>query len=142
NGQDVQGATGPVWSANTLNDNDSISVEVISSYRCPQPIDAKSNGIRVHVLTGVGDMNQPHGFALYPNPNNGSFILTGKLHSDKPVQLDIINAVGQVVLSKTITANTGELNEEIQLNNVANGIYLLRININGETTAMRFRVAR
>ncbi|HEY9176783.1 MAG TPA: hypothetical protein VIN07_03790, partial [Flavipsychrobacter sp.] len=37
NGVDVVGATGSVWSANTLNDNDSISVEIVSSYKCPQP---------------------------------------------------------------------------------------------------------
>src|SRR5690606_12021212 len=36
NGQDIVGATGSIWSANTLNDNDSISVEIISDYKCPQ----------------------------------------------------------------------------------------------------------
>ncbi len=142
NGQDVQGATGPVWSANTLNDNDSISVEIISNYRCPQPAGAQSNGIRVHVLTGVGDVHQQHNLSLYPNPNNGSFILSGKLNKSQSVQLDVINAIGQVVHSEMITANTGELNKEIQLSNVANGIYLLRLNINGETTAIRFRVGQ
>ena len=142
NGQDVQGATGPVWSANTLNDNDSISVEIISNYRCPQPAGAQSNGIRVHVLTGVGDVHQQHNLSLYPNPNNGSFILSGKLNKSQSIQLDIINTIGQVVHSEMITANTGELNKEIQLSNVANGIYLLRLNINGETTAIRFRVER
>ncbi|MBZ0100172.1 MAG: T9SS type A sorting domain-containing protein, partial [Taibaiella sp.] len=142
NGQDVQGATGPQWSANTLNDNDSISVELISGYRCPQPSTASSNGIRVKVLTGVGDIAQKHNLALYPNPNNGSFILSGRLNTNKPVHLDIINALGQVVHSETITANTNELHKEIQLPNIANGIYLLRVNVDGEITGLRFRVER
>ncbi|MBZ0310139.1 MAG: T9SS type A sorting domain-containing protein [Anaerolineae bacterium] len=142
NGQNVQGATGPQWSANTLNDNDSISVELISGYRCPQPPTASSNGIRVKVLTGVGDIARKHNLALYPNPNNGSFILSGRLNTNKPVHLDIINALGQVVHSETITANTNELHKEIQLPNIANGIYLLRLNIEGETTGLRFRVER
>ena len=142
NGQDVQGATGPQWSANTLNDNDSISVELISSYRCPQPPTASSNGIRVKVLTGVGDLTSKHDLALYPNPNNGSFILSGKLNTDKPVQLDIINALGQVVHRETITVQTGKLHKEIKLSNAANGIYLLRLNIDGEITGVQFRVGR
>jgi hypothetical protein len=140
NGQDVQGATGPVWSANTLNDNDSISVEIISSYRCPQPPTASSNGIRVRVLTSVGDISEQHTLTLYPNPNNGSFTLAGKVTGTDRILLDIINSIGQVVHTETITANTGELNKELQLSNIANGIYLLRLTIDGETTAIRFRV--
>src|SRR5690606_10177 len=51
NGQNIQGATSNVWSANTLNDYDEICVEIISSYKCPQPTTAKSNCIIVNVLS-------------------------------------------------------------------------------------------
>ncbi len=142
NGQDVQGATGAVWSANTLNDNDSISVELISNYRCPQPPTASSNGIRVKVLTGVGDVNTGKKLMLYPNPNKGCFTLSGKVNTKEPVQVDVINSIGQIVYAEAITVNAAELNKEIQLSNAANGIYLLRINIDGEITAIRFRVER
>ncbi|HYD20802.1 MAG TPA: T9SS type A sorting domain-containing protein, partial [Flavipsychrobacter sp.] len=67
---------------------------------------------------------------------------SGKLNTDKPVQLDIINALGQVVHRETLTVQTNVLHKEIQLSNAANGIYLLRLNIDGEITGVRFRVER
>lgn len=142
NGQDVQGATGAVWSANTLNDNDSISVELISNYHCPQPPTASSNGIRVKVLTSAGDVKAGKQLKVYPNPNKGSFILSGKIGTDEPLQLDIINTIGQVVHHETVTTNQGELNKEIQPVDLPNGIYMLRLKTNDEINTVRFRVEK
>ncbi|MBW7912684.1 MAG: T9SS type A sorting domain-containing protein [Taibaiella sp.] len=142
NGQDVQGATGPVWSANTLNDNDSISVELISNYRCPQPPTASSNGIRVHVLTGIGRVGKLSSLSLYPNPNKGSFVLSGWMDNNEPLRLDIINTIGQVVHHEIVTTNRGELNKEIQPADLPNGIYMLRLKTNEEINTIRFRVEK
>lgn len=142
NGQDVQGATGSVWSANTLNDNDSISVEIISNYKCPQPTTASSNGIRVRVLTSVDGLGEFSGLILYPNPNNGKFVLKGNMQTRGEVKIEIINTVGQVVYKGDIIAHNNLLQEEINLDNVANGIYLLKLNSGSQTTAIRFRIER
>lgn len=140
NGSDVQGATGKIWSANTLNDNDSISVEVISSYKCPQPTTASSNGIRVSVLTSVNGMGEQTSIILYPNPNNGKFVLKGNVTDDMEYNIEIINALGQVVYKGHTTANNRQLNKEIQLSNVANGIYMLRLHSDTGVTSIKFRV--
>ena len=138
NGQDIVGATGNIWSANTLNDNDSISVEIISDYKCPQPTTAKSNWIRVH-LTGVDDIATISGLKLYPNPNNGRFTLIVEgVNAD--ATLAIINTLGQTIYTERLTVN-GTFKKEIDLQNVVTGIYLLRLkNNNGETSVLRFRV--
>ncbi|HEY9176502.1 MAG TPA: T9SS type A sorting domain-containing protein, partial [Flavipsychrobacter sp.] len=131
NGQDVQGATGPVWSANTLNDNDSISVEVISSYRCPQPIGAKSNGIRVRVLTGVGEVNHIGKLEVYPNPNNGTFTVSG-LAGATTVDVEVLNAIGQIIYVHTPTINDGSDKLRIELSDTPMGIYVLKIHVDGQ----------
>lgn len=140
NGQDVQGATGSVWSANTLNDNDSISVELISDYKCPQPTTAYSNGIRVRVLTSVENTSGINGLALYPNPNNGKFVLKGNVQVDSEFKIEIINAVGQVVYKDITNTSNSFLNKEIELSHVANGIYLLKLNSNNQSTTFKFRI--
>jgi hypothetical protein len=140
NGLDVQGATGSVWSANTLNDNDSISVEVFSNYKCPQPTTASSNGIRIRVLTSVNGLKEVNGLTLYPNPNNGKFVLKGNVADNVEYKIEIINALGQVVYKDNATANSGQLNKEIQLSNVANGIYLLRLHSETGITNIKFRI--
>lgn len=142
NGQDVQGATGKIWSANTLNDNDSISVEVISNYKCPQPTIAVSNGIRVRVLTSVSGIGKIKGLMLYPNPNNGKFVLSGHIQTGSEVKFEIINTVGQVVYKGDAIACNNLFKEEINLDNVSNGIYMLKLNSGSQTTAIRFRIER
>lgn len=139
NGADLVGAKGAIWSANTLNDNDSISVVLTSSYVCPQPASVHSNGIRVRILTGVDNKGNTTKLTLYPNPNNGKFILDGKL-PDGLWQLMVVNSIGQVVYNTKVQADNGNIHTEISLPRVAAGTYLLRLqNEQGQYTA-RFGV--
>lgn len=140
NGQDIVGATGSVWSANTLNDNDSISVEIVSSYKCPQPTKAVSNGIVVKVLTGVAGLNNKSGLILYPNPNNGKFVLKGEALTSDVLKIEIINAMGQVVYRGKMEAGNGRLHKEINLSDVSPGIYLLKLQGQESTSMLRFTV--
>jgi len=97
NGQDVQGATSAKWSANTLNDNDKITVELISNYRCPQPPTAISNDIVVQVLTGIGDVTgNGSSLNVYPNPAD-DYVIFEYVNTKQPGKLtvDICNVVGQ-----------------------------------------------
>lgn len=140
NGQDVVGATGSVWSANTLNDNDSISVEIISNYKCPQPTNAVSNGIVVKVLTGLAGISEVSGLMLYPNPNNGKFVLKGEALTGEVFKLEIINAMGQMVYKDGITMYNGKLYKEIDMPVVPAGLYMLRLSGDGVTYTTRFSV--
>lgn len=141
NGQNVQGATGAIWSANTLNDNDSISVEVISSYKCPQPASFDADGIRIRVLTSVNSFANTGEINLHPNPNSGSFMLQGKTAASA-VDIEVTNMVGQTIYTAHVNVNNNMLKYEVQLPEVANGVYLLKMNADGEQAVVRFRVSR
>lgn len=139
NGNNIVGATGNIWSANTLNDNDKITVELISDYRCPQPATAGSNEITVRVATGVDDLSISGNLALYPNPNNGQFLLKGELSVTGAVTISVVNYLGQQVYSADATINNGELNHEVRMLSVPAGVYLLRLNsAKGATQSVRF----
>lgn len=128
NGQNVIGATGSTWSANTLNDNDKISVEMISSYKCPQPKGAGSNAITVRVSgTGVNNFEMVHDLQLYPNPNNGRFLLQGRVAVDDNLQLAVINAVGQVVHKETAVVKKGQVSIEVNAGGIPAGAYMVQI---------------
>ncbi len=127
NGQDIVGATGAVWSANTLSDNDNISVAIVSNYKCPQPTNAISNTIVVKVLTGVAGLNEINGLVLYPNPNNGKFVLKGEALTAGVLKIEIINAMGQVVYRDEAITDNGSLYKEIDMQQVPMGIYMLRL---------------
>lgn len=140
NGQNVQGATGAIWSANTLNDNDSISVEVISNYRCPQPPTASANGVRVKILAGVEQFNESNDLSLFPNPNNGTFQLKGTLATTEEVTIQVYNAIGQTIHQQTIQPTSNTINTQIQLGDVAAGVYMLKLTTKEATYGVRFNV--
>lgn len=139
NGSNIVGATGAIWSANTLNDNDKITVELISDYRCPQPATSGSNEITVRVATGIGDVSIAENLALYPNPNNGQFLLKGKLSVTGTVTVSIVNYIGQLIYSADVIINNGELNHEVSMPFTPAGVYLLRLNSSeGSSQPVRF----
>lgn len=138
NGQDIIGATGSVWSAKTLDDNDSISVELVSSYKCPQPTTARSNGIVVKVLSSVRDKGAISDIQLYPNPNNGSFVVRGYAHLTQTAEVQVIDALGRIVYEDRLSINAGKLYHPIELGNTAAGIYILKVSTDAGSMIIRF----
>lgn len=140
NGQNVLGATGAVWSANALNDNDNITVELASSYRCPQPAKATAAGVTIKVLTGVNNVPGMSGLTVYPNPNNGHFVLSAKTGNPDKLTLTIINAVGEIIYKELITPKDNYISHSFKLNNLYSGIYILNIQSIQGTNSMKFMV--
>lgn len=140
NGSDVVGATGKTWSANTLNDNDRVSVEVISNYRCPQPATSISNVIDVRVLTGLSNLPGDNDIMLYPNPNNGMFVLKGNITTNEVITIRITNTVGQNVYTKQVQPVNNKLDTTINADYLASGIYNLLLKTNEGQKVFRFTV--
>ena len=65
-------------------------------------------------------------FALFPNPNNGSFTVKFLSQSSSDIGISIHDIAGREVYSKTFL-NTGAFNQNIDLNKVQSGIYLVSI---------------
>ncbi len=140
NGQDIIGATSNIWSANNLNDNDTIHVELISSYNCPQPANAASNSIVVQIATGINEVAGFYNLTLSPNPNNGQFTLRGMVKQNGTATISVMNMIGQRIYHQQANINQQQLQHEVDLNHVASGLYLLRLEMNGAVTHVKFEV--
>jgi hypothetical protein len=80
---------------------------------------------------------------LYPNPNTGSFNLTGKIAVSGPVVTEVVSIVGRIVYREAFNVNNGLLNQQISLPDaIVNGIYFLRIHSADGTDIVRFRISR
>lgn len=73
-------------------------------------------------------------FELFPNPASGSFWFS----SDKNGTLELLNVNGQVVLTQTITASR----QEINVANVAEGVYVARFTTNNGVSNGRLVIRR
>lgn len=70
--------------------------------------------------------NQINDLVLYPNPNNGSFNIQFSSNSGNDIKVNIHDVRGREIFNKSYN-NNGLFNENLQLNNVQSGIYLVTV---------------
>ena len=66
------------------------------------------------------------GLKVYPNPNNGTFIVEMNDASEKEINLELFDIRGRSIYKKTYQ-NTGNFREELQLSNLQSGLYILNV---------------
>lgn len=140
NSQLVPGVNLPSYITDSLNDNDTVCVWAYTDYKCASEPVVK-DCIVININSSVMAMSL-NNLRMYPNPNNGSFTLKGKINNTEKVQLQILNAVGQVVYTNEANTTNGKLQQDINLGSIANGIYLLRIQAGAEQQNISFRIAQ
>jgi hypothetical protein len=117
----------PQYSTVDLQTGDQICVTMISSLSCAEP-DSASACTQLIEVTGIDGLTGANGLQLFPNPNNGSFTLKASAAGNKPLVLEVINAIGQSVFTTTVMPVNNELNTTVNLGEQhANGLYMLRI---------------
>ncbi|MBX2906013.1 MAG: T9SS type A sorting domain-containing protein [Taibaiella sp.] len=140
NGILVPGATSDTYTA-VFHDYDSISVTVISSGVCHNI--GTSDWFRIDMAplgthqTAVAASQ----LRLVPNPNKGTFTISGNLASgvNEDVHIEITDMLGQVVFRGNLVAKHGRVNNRITLeNNLANGMYMLTLRTDTEQKVFHF----
>lgn len=140
NGTAVQGATSDTWAATTLQDNDVVVCDIESNYKCADPQTATSNQLTVPVRVSVNMLDNRNNISLYPNPNQGSFTLKGNFGIGQ-IEVEILNALGQVVYQHKFESTSNMLQQAIQAGSLVDGIYLLRVHNGREMSHASFRIA-
>ncbi len=93
--------------------------------------------VTVGSQVGFGDLHKDFTFEVYPNPNEGNFVvnLQGKVIEEYKVE--VLNAVGQVVFVKNVAAKTSS---SIQLGEAGKGVYFVRVTMNQSISMQRIIV--
>ncbi len=94
---------------------------------CPSVYSAERE---IYVLgnSSLTDVDLNLDMKLYPNPSNGNITITSSF--TQPVQLRVVNSLGQTIKSETSYIS----NKTLDLSNVENGTYLITISANGKQT--------
>lgn len=80
------------------------------------------------------------GISLNPNPNDGEFELRVNTQLVGMADLSIIDITGQEVFKEKVSFSGNELSKNIKLNNLAKGIYFLKINSGANEINAKFIV--
>ncbi len=146
NGYQFPGATAIRFISNKFVDLDSVSCEVTSNGG-PCAGYTHAVGVRIHVGSNVGvqtitasDIN----VNVVPNPNKGVFNVTGSLGSndDAEVTYEVTDLLGHVVYTNKSIAKGGNIEERIQISNVANGMYILSLKTESERKVLHVVIAQ
>lgn len=108
----------------TKGEEGTYTVEVTDVYGCgPSAI----GSIEIAYIPGVGVEKSNLLLAkIYPNPTSGMITLEMPFEGSE-CTLEVLSLAGQVVMSRRVYPNGGELNESIDLQSLAKGMYMLRI---------------
>jgi hypothetical protein len=77
---------------------------------------------------------------LFPNPiNSGEITITYQLNNNTNIQFKILDCIGRVVMNLDNENKTaGTYSEQVNIDALADGIYLFNANINGEYKTIKF----
>ena len=128
NGADVSfGATQNI----VVNQNGNYRVIVVNANGCSDT----SAVLSLNTL-GTQDIPDSYGVKLYPNPNNGNFIL--EFTEDIARDVEITDAVGRTVMTSAKVSKQQNFN----LEELAAGIYVVRIYQQGQVQSLKFTLVR
>lgn len=103
-------------------------------------VDSVTYEVTVGTTVGIDDESRDMLVQVYPNPNNGAFDLVINNSEVSNYSYQLMNIEGRVILDKQLGQVSGSVNERIQLENAAKGIYLLKINSDFDSKVVRIIV--
>jgi PKD repeat protein len=97
--------------------------------------------IRADEKTGINTLDENTSVNVFPNPNNGSFNVQINSTSSDAIQIQLIDLQGRVILDRNIGSVNGVHTENIEVENLSKGIYILKTgnDMQSETTRVVIR---
>jgi hypothetical protein len=100
-----------------------------------------SVSIQVNACVGLAENILANGVSVYPNPNSGTFIVSVNVNVDE-LTLEMLDLQGRVVFSSIENNIQSGFTKQINMENVANGVYMLRVTTNKEQVSLKVAVQK
>ena len=79
------------------------------------------------VSAGIASVNKAYDFSVYPNPAASTLTVDLNLTGAENISLEVVNNLGQTVLSTPSEMFTGKTMKKLDIQNLENGIYYLLV---------------
>jgi hypothetical protein len=83
-------------------------------------------------VVGIDEIAELNGLKVYPNPANSVLNIQLDMAVAEQVNIEIVNLLGKTVEKVQISTNSGQNNLELNVSNLAAGVYQLNAIINGK----------
>lgn len=107
-------------------------------------LDATTGGVFKYdggfVATGIAPAAAAYKMNLYPNPSNGVFYLSFDAENNQPVNIQITDAMGKLVMKTSFKDKSQLWLKAIDMSGFSNGVYFLTVENNGYETMQKLIV--
>ncbi len=143
NGTAISGATSSTYATDSLKNGDQVYCQVNCTSVCASPSVLFTSIKTFNVYpTGIHNGISFSGLQIVPNPNNGSFSITGMM-SEKEGILQVRDMMGSIVLEKAIASSNGTINTAIELPaTLSNGMYMIQLSSGNQKQVTRITLQR
>lgn len=94
------------------------------------------------VSVGLEENVSNNTFVIYPNPVNENANVKFELETEANVTISIVNTLGQTVYNNQLGNVNGTQNVQINTTDLQEGIYLVNVTVNGNTTTQRISIVK
>ena len=101
--------------------------------------DVSNNNFEISISVGLNSLskNNPIGLSVWPNPfSNQLNFAVGNLKIESNTEVKVMDVLGKTISQYSYTNKT-ELNETIDLSNLSNGVYFLKVTNNNKQSVYR-----
>jgi hypothetical protein len=96
---------------------------------------------RVGHFTGISEVNAQLPVQLYPNPTSGPATVKFHLNETENVIVDILSIDGKVCSSTTNTLASGDQELKLNVADLTNGLYFIRLKAGNHQSTVRMSIA-
>ena len=100
-----------------------------------------SVNVQVNACVGLEENILANGVSVYPNPNSGTFIVSVNVNVDE-LTLEMLDLQGRAVCYSMENNIQSGFTKQINMENVANGVYMLRVTTSKEQVSLKVAVQK
>ncbi len=113
-------------------------IQNVDTKKVYQAVDAT----RTSYTSGIGveELALNHNLYVYPNPAAEATFVSLDMDHSANASVDVVNTLGQVVLSKVVTLESGNNKVELNTANLAAGVYFVNVSVEGSLQTVKLSV--
>jgi hypothetical protein len=104
-------------------------------------VDFANDVVTVNACTGVNEQTLANGISVYPNPNNGSFTVAVNANAENML-IEVTDLQGRIVFSSKENNVTPGFSKQINIDNVAAGMYLMKVSSGSDQQIQKITVQK
>ncbi|MBC7776556.1 MAG: choice-of-anchor I family protein [Phycisphaerae bacterium] len=122
----------------TVNTENVYAVTVANGFGCTATDDVL---VEVEICVGIKESDWAAGMKIFPNPTSGFVSLNLSLANAAELRIEVLNPLGQTMQTHSL-GKTNDLNHSLDLSNLAQGTYFIRVTVDGTIAVRRVMVQR